>query len=1151
MNFLKLLPFFLISASYCYEKIDFIGQISGDPVSAVLSVAQNGEKIYVLSPADISVYDSSFSFVSKTGLKPGGAYSAISIGDDRVYVADKNTSLIYVYSDKGEVLFSFGSKGSKNGQLIEPSDLKYFNGKVYAASRGTNRIEVFDKDGIYLYGFSLNSKDGLKKISPSRIAIDKSGFIYVCDPSAGLLQKYDAFGTLASERVFQASAIAVNSKGIVYLAGEKDGKIRELDRDLSEISSFGTKGKGKFEFLSFADLEVDGNDYLLAADPKNRKIMALALENSKYENPLSDAESADVIRLKPSEVYQVSAYSFAPLDEKTLVYYDAKARKSYLLSGGSKKDFWAYGEGEGLVKDPSDMVSHQGKIYVADTGNSRTQIFSADGKYDSFFGGKAGFLEKSKEGKFSSPSSIACDSKGKVYVADSATSMVQAFNKDGIFLFTIGPDLNGTKLLSIAAIKTDEDNKLYLLDSQLKKFFVFDSNGKMLSSWQVSNLLKPVSFSYDKAGYFYVLDKENSNVSVYDKSGNYIASFFAKGKGIRELYEPASLSIKDGKIFISDPSNSKIVSYLIAYLPPRPQNVSISPSEEKVSINWSVSNPALAKKFEIYRGKDLRDMKKLSDSKQASYEDEGLEPGSTYFYKIASVSGEDRAFSNAMPVYFKGKAPKVEAEKAETQEDLRNKPPVELIPVELNYLFSANYKYYMENPVGRILVKNNTEEKFSNLKVSFFLKDYMDFPSDAILPELEPRTSSYVDLKATLNNKILTINEDTPVQAQISVSYYRDGKENENKINKPVKILSKNAITWDNTERIANFITVKDPPVYALSRAMLSQKSKLEIPGSIDENLAVAAVIWHNLSNYPVNYIPDPSNPYSSVKGSQEFITDTVQFPRNTLKLKSGDCDDLTVLISTLLESAGASVKILDYPGHIALMFETQAEDISQVGLPDNLVVKFENKYYVPVETTMLGKSFYESVSYAAEMYKNAGENVKVVDLKKAMTKFEPVTLPDMAEEFSLPAGDISAKINAELKDISEKKFSFYEKVYKEGLKANPDDMSAYINLGVLYSGSGKMAEAQDVFSKLLEKDEANPAALNNMGNIFYLKKDYAKAAEYYEKAAKLDPFDENIFLNIARTYVKLGKKEEAAIFAQKAGEINPQAKSAASLILK
>ena len=35
--------------------------------------------------------------------------------------------------------------------------------------------------------------------------------------------------------------------------------------------------------------------------------------------------------------------------------------------------------------------------------------------------------------------------------------------------------------------------------------------------------------------------------------------------------------------------------------------------------------------------------------------------------------------------------------------------------------------------MGRIAIKNNTENDFTNVKLSFFFKDFMDFPSDTIV----------------------------------------------------------------------------------------------------------------------------------------------------------------------------------------------------------------------------------------------------------------------------------------------------------------------------------------------------------------------------------------------------------------------------------
>ena len=58
------------------------------------------------------------------------------------------------------------------------------------------------------------------------------------------------------------------------------------------------------------------------------------------------------------------------------------------------------------------------------------------------------------------------------------------------------------------------------------------------------------------------------------------------------------------------------------------------------------------------------------------------------------------------------------------------------------------------------------------------------------------------------------------------------------------------------------------------------------------------------LGIYEINYIEDPDSPLSKAIGKVELV-DTVRFPRKTLMIKSGDCDDSTALLGSLLESAG------------------------------------------------------------------------------------------------------------------------------------------------------------------------------------------------------------------------------------------------------
>ena len=111
------------------------------------------------------------------------------------------------------------------------------------------------------------------------------------------------------------------------------------------------------------------------------------------------------------------------------------------------------------------------------------------------------------------------------------------------------------------------------------------------------------------------------------------------------------------------------------------------------------------------------------------------------------------------------------------------------------------------------------------------------------------------------------------------MTYYQDGAEKTFTLNKPVKVLSKNAIIWDKADRLANFITPKDTPVFSFSRFVLNEKNKYQDEsGLLNENVLSALMIWEGLGEEGLSYLADPVSPYSVKKSSKEFTTDTVQF---------------------------------------------------------------------------------------------------------------------------------------------------------------------------------------------------------------------------------------------------------------------------------
>jgi hypothetical protein len=99
---------------------------------------------------------------------------------------------------------------------------------------------------------------------------------------------------------------------------------------------------------------------------------------------------------------------------------------------------------------------------------------------------------------------------------------------------------------------------------------------------------------------------------------------------------------------------------------------------------------------------------------------------------------------------------------------------------------------------------------------------------------------------------------------------------------------------------IGSFVTPKDDTLRNYVRQVVNAYQT--DPGPLNEKLVQAMAYFSSLGASGTSYIVDPNTPFPDLRDDQ---VDYVQFPRETLRLKSGDCDDLSVLVSAGLENLG------------------------------------------------------------------------------------------------------------------------------------------------------------------------------------------------------------------------------------------------------
>jgi len=221
--------------------------------------------------------------------------------------------------------------------------------------------------------------------------------------------------------------------------------------------------------------------------------------------------------------------------------------------------------------EPWDVaVAPGGDIYVADTWNHRIQRLDAEGRTVFSWGlfGQYGPGDVAGQSAFYGPRGLAIGPEGRVYVADTGNKRVQVFEPDGRFAFQWGGGgvLEGY-LEEPVGIAFGPGDEIYVADTWNQRVQVFDKNGTTLRQWPIAGWdtglpdEKPY-LAVDAQGYVYVTDPGYYRVLVFDSLGNYVLSFGQYGLDERSFALPTGIAVgKDGLIYVADAHGNRVLVF--------------------------------------------------------------------------------------------------------------------------------------------------------------------------------------------------------------------------------------------------------------------------------------------------------------------------------------------------------------------------------------------------------------------------------------------------------------------------------------------------------------------------------------------------------------------------------------------------------------
>jgi DNA-binding beta-propeller fold protein YncE len=207
----------------------------------------------------------------------------------------------------------------------------------------------------------------------------------------------------------EATGVAVNSKGHVFVFSRGNTTGPAYAASAAQLLEFGPDG----QFIR----EIGKNLYAWS--------FAHAVRIDKDDNIWAIDKGSDMI------------IRFNPEGRVTMVF-GRKQEASDESTGPLKHPVPPLPAEDGRFRQPTDVAfSPEGDIFISDGYiNSRIAKADKDGNWIKSWGNRG-----NKPGEFNTPHNIGADSQGRIYVADRGNRRIQVFDSEGNFLRTITIDV--------------------------------------------------------------------------------------------------------------------------------------------------------------------------------------------------------------------------------------------------------------------------------------------------------------------------------------------------------------------------------------------------------------------------------------------------------------------------------------------------------------------------------------------------------------------------------------------------------------------------------------------------------------------------------------------------------------------------------------
>lgn len=193
--------------------------------------------------------------------------------------------------------------------------------------------------------------------------------------------------------------IAVDNEGNFYITDYWDNKVKIFDKQGNYKFSFGDFGEKDGQFKSIQGITIDQRDGSIYVVENYSPSMFYGYEGEKHQKRIQKFDKNGKFILKfgetrkkgyiwwpfnPSWESDIEGAEDVAVDSKGNVYVVSNYGEIHKYTGNGSfiKKWGKQGIGKGEFMRPEAIaVDNENKVYVADTGNNRIQVFDKDGKF--------------------------------------------------------------------------------------------------------------------------------------------------------------------------------------------------------------------------------------------------------------------------------------------------------------------------------------------------------------------------------------------------------------------------------------------------------------------------------------------------------------------------------------------------------------------------------------------------------------------------------------------------------------------------------------------------------------------------------------------------------------------------------------------------